>query len=71
MFDCCRIPGLDGLDWSTSYAKEGDMGDGPAHIVVLRKGRVWKVDAVRDGTILSMQDWERYLTAFSSIFKPT
>ena len=27
MFDCCRIPGSEGLDWSKSFAVAGDSGD--------------------------------------------
>jgi carnitine O-acetyltransferase len=58
MFDCCRIPGPQGLDWSISYAKEGDLGDS-GHIIVFRKNRVWKVNATKDGKILSFEDFER------------
>jgi len=58
MFDCCRIPGSQGLDWSTSYAKEGDLGNS-GHITVFRRNRVWKVDATKDGKILSFSDFEK------------
>ncbi|THU92738.1 acyltransferase ChoActase/COT/CPT [Dendrothele bispora CBS 962.96] len=57
MFDCCRLPGPEGLDWSVSYAKEGDHGDS-GHIIVLRKNRVWKIDASKDGRILSTDEFE-------------
>jgi carnitine O-acetyltransferase len=58
MFDCCRIPGLQGLDWSISYAKEGDPGPN-GHIVVFRNNRVWKLDAAKDGRLLSTTDLEK------------
>jgi carnitine O-acetyltransferase len=58
MFDCCRIPGPQGLDWSVSYAKEGDLGDS-GHITVFRRNRLWKVEAMRDGKILSFDDFEK------------
>ncbi|EPQ56572.1 acyltransferase ChoActase/COT/CPT [Gloeophyllum trabeum ATCC 11539] len=58
MFDCCRVPGADGLDWSVSYAKEGDTGD-TGHVVVLRRGRVWRLDAAQNGRILSTGELER------------
>ncbi|TFK74974.1 carnitine acetyl transferase [Pluteus cervinus] len=60
MFDCCRIPGLEGLDWSVSYAKPGDLGDS-GHIIVFRKNRPWKVNATQDGRILSTAEFERQI----------
>ncbi|KAF8576139.1 acyltransferase ChoActase/COT/CPT [Ramaria rubella] len=54
MFDCCRVP-ASGLDWAVTYAKEGDLGDS-GHIVVFRKGKVWKVDAAPHGQLSSTQD---------------
>ncbi|KAF9006027.1 acyltransferase ChoActase/COT/CPT [Cyathus striatus] len=59
MFDCCRIPG-DGLDWSISYAKEGDQGDS-GHIVVIRNNRIWKIDATQNGRILSTEEFEKQI----------
>ncbi|KZT27937.1 acyltransferase ChoActase/COT/CPT [Neolentinus lepideus HHB14362 ss-1] len=67
MFDCCRVPGADGLDWSVSYAKEGDTG-GSGHVVVLRKGRVWRLDAAQNGRILSTGELE---TQFQHIYDNT
>ena len=58
MFDCCRVPGPDGLDWSVSYAKQGDIGN-TGHVVVFRKNRVWRVDAAKDGRILGTDDLQR------------
>ncbi|TFK51836.1 acyltransferase ChoActase/COT/CPT [Heliocybe sulcata] len=58
MFDCCRVPGADGLDWSVTYAKEGDPGNS-GHIAVLRKGRVWRLDAAHNGRILSTAEFEK------------
>ncbi|KAJ7587978.1 carnitine acetyl transferase [Mycena floridula] len=60
MFDCCRVPGPEGLDWSVSYAKEGDLGN-TGHIVVFRKNRVWQIEATKDGSILSTDDFERQI----------
>jgi Choline/Carnitine o-acyltransferase len=58
MFDCCRIPGPQGLDWSISYAKDGDAGDS-GHIIILRNNRVWKVDIAKDGRLLSTHEIEK------------
>ncbi|KAF5382849.1 hypothetical protein D9757_007296 [Collybiopsis confluens] len=57
MFDCCRIPSSDGLDWSNSFAVEGDTGDS-AHIIVTRKNRVWKIDAAANGRLLGTNELE-------------
>ena len=62
MFDCSRIPGLEGLDWSVSYAKQGENGTS-GHIVVLRKGRVWKLDAWQNGRLLSTAELEKQFEA--------
>jgi carnitine O-acetyltransferase len=54
MFDCCRVPGPQGVDWSVSYAgspkPEADLG----HIIVVRKNRFWKVKAEVDGKVAGM-----------------
>ncbi|KAI0315025.1 acyltransferase ChoActase/COT/CPT [Amylostereum chailletii] len=55
MFDACRVPGHEGLDWAVSYAKEGDLGNS-GHIVVVRNGRFWRVDTAQDGRLLSTQE---------------
>lgn len=65
MFDCCRIPGQEGLDWSVSYAKEGDDGRS-GHVVVLRKGRVWKIDVWQNGRLLSLSELEKQFEAIYS-----
>ncbi|KAA1469045.1 carnitine acetyl transferase [Dentipellis sp. KUC8613] len=60
MFDCGRVPGPEGLDWSVSYSKpekEGLVG----HIVVLRQGRFWKLDVARDGRLLSTEELQEQL----------
>ena len=54
MFDCCRVPGLEGADWSVTHAKET-----PGHILVIRRGRFWRVDAWQDGNLLSVADIEK------------
>ncbi|CAE6403608.1 unnamed protein product [Rhizoctonia solani] len=48
MFDCCRVPGTDGKDFSVSFAQAGDTGDS-GHVVVIRNGRFWRVDASAPG----------------------
>lgn len=58
MFDCCRVPGLDGKDFSISAAKAGDTGDSGT-VVFIRNGRVWKVDAAVDGRLLSTAELEQ------------
>lgn len=58
MFDCCRVPGPEGLDWSVSYAKAGDLGES-GHIIVLRRNRVWKVEMTLNKRILSTQEIEQ------------
>ena len=58
MFDCCRVPGIDGKDWSTTYAREGDTGDS-GHVILIRKGRFWRLDPFKDGRLLGSQDLER------------
>ncbi|KAJ3745338.1 carnitine acetyl transferase [Lentinula detonsa] len=68
MFDCCRIPGSDGLDWSKSFAVEGDTGDS-GHIVVMRKNRVWKINAAVNGRILSTDEFERQIFQIEHIYK--
>ncbi|KNZ74591.1 Carnitine O-acetyltransferase, mitochondrial [Termitomyces sp. J132] len=60
MFDCCRIPGPQGLDWSVSYAKENDTGNS-GHIIVFRNNRVWKVEAADGGRILSTAEFEKQI----------
>ncbi|QRV74305.1 carnitine O-acetyltransferase [Ceratobasidium sp. AG-Ba] len=59
MFDCCRVPGADGKDFSVSFAKAGDTGDS-GHVVVIRNGRFWKVDAAAPGGgLLGTDDLEK------------
>lgn len=60
MFDCCRVPGPEGLDWAVSHAKAGDLGN-TGHIIVIRKNRVWKLEATSNGEILSTADLARQL----------
>ncbi|ESK97823.1 carnitine acetyl transferase [Moniliophthora roreri MCA 2997] len=61
MFDCCRLPGPHGLDWSASYAKEGDTGTEDAHIIVFRRNRPYKVVAATGGRILSMDEFQKQI----------
>ena len=52
-FDCARVPGTEGLDWSVSHATSGD-----GHVVVLRNGHFWRLDVAQDGHILSTAELE-------------
>jgi carnitine O-acetyltransferase len=62
MFDACRIPGAQGLDWSVSAAKQGDeVTKHEGHVIVLRKGRFWKVDVAPNGHILSSADLAKFV----------
>lgn len=58
MFDCCRVPGLEGVDWSVTGAKPGQDGN-EGHIVVFRKNQPWKVDVSVNGRLLSTAELER------------
>ncbi|KAJ7622901.1 acyltransferase ChoActase/COT/CPT [Mycena polygramma] len=60
MFDCCRVPGPEGLDWSVTYAAPGDSG-GSGHIVVFRNNRAWKIQTAVDGRILSTPEIEEQI----------
>ncbi|OSX64457.1 hypothetical protein POSPLADRAFT_1055072 [Postia placenta MAD-698-R-SB12] len=59
MFDCCRVPGQP-ADWSVSYAVEGDHGIG-GHVVVLRRGRVWKLHPWAGDRLLSVSEIQRQI----------
>ncbi|KAG0709305.1 acyltransferase ChoActase/COT/CPT [Suillus ampliporus] len=59
MFDCCRIPGLEGLDWSTSHT--GANADELGHIIIVRKNRFWKLKGIVNGRILSMSELEKQI----------
>ncbi|KAF9269113.1 carnitine acetyl transferase [Marasmius fiardii PR-910] len=61
MFDCTRIPGAEGLDYSISYAAVGDDGTQDAHVVVFRRNRPWKVYTAKDGRILSLDEIQRQI----------
>ncbi|KAJ7735649.1 acyltransferase ChoActase/COT/CPT [Mycena maculata] len=58
MFDCCRVPGPEGLDWSVTYAAPGDTGN-DGHIIVFRNNRPWKVQATQNGRILEPREFEQ------------
>ncbi|KAI5117139.1 hypothetical protein M0805_008258 [Coniferiporia weirii] len=59
MFDCCRVPGSTGLDWAVSHATQGDQGNS-GHVIVLRRNRVWRVDIINDGALISTGDLEKH-----------
>ncbi|KIY71910.1 acyltransferase ChoActase/COT/CPT [Cylindrobasidium torrendii FP15055 ss-10] len=60
MFDCCRIPGPKGLDWSVTYANPEDDGT-TGHIIVFRHNKPWKVTVTDNGRILSTEEIERQI----------
>ncbi|KAK7025038.1 carnitine acetyl transferase [Favolaschia claudopus] len=60
MFDCCRVPGPEGLDWSVTYAQPGDVGDS-GHIIVFRNNRPWKVQTAVDGRLLSAAELQKQI----------
>ncbi|KAH7101487.1 acyltransferase ChoActase/COT/CPT [Auriculariales sp. MPI-PUGE-AT-0066] len=59
MFDCCRIPGREGNDWSHSYSELNDGNRG--HIIIIRRNSVWKVNIAPDGTLLSVGQLEHLI----------
>jgi carnitine O-acetyltransferase len=58
MFDCCRVPGQKGLDWSVTHAKTSDTGE-TGHIIVIRRGRFYKIDMFIEGRLLSTAELEK------------
>jgi carnitine O-acetyltransferase len=56
MFDCCRVPGTQGHDWSVSYAGSPNPHDDLGHVIVIRKNRFWKMKAQVDGKVVGMGD---------------
>lgn len=60
MFDCSRVPGTQGLDWSVSYAASPNPHDDLGHVIVIRKNRFWKIKAQVEGEVLGMGDLIRY-----------
>ncbi|KAI0352129.1 carnitine acetyl transferase [Trametes cingulata] len=59
MFDCSRVPGPE-VDWCVTHAKEGDRGRS-GHVVVLHRGRVWKLEPWQNGELLSLDELQRQI----------
>ena len=59
MFDCCRVPGAQGVDWSVSYAGAPSPQDNLGHVIVVRKNRFWKIKAQVGDTVVGMGDLVR------------
>ncbi|KAI0364352.1 carnitine acetyl transferase [Pilatotrama ljubarskyi] len=59
MFDCSRVPGPE-VDWCVSHAKEGDRGRS-GHVVVLCRGRFWKLEPWQNGELLSLDELQRQI----------
>ncbi|KAH7890779.1 acyltransferase ChoActase/COT/CPT [Phlebopus sp. FC_14] len=55
MFDCSRVPGSAGIDWSVSHAANPNPDD-LGHIIVVRKNRFWKLKAEVGGRVLGMEE---------------
>lgn len=43
-----------------TYATQGDTGDS-GHVILIRKGRFWRLDPFKDGKLLSSRDLERQI----------
>ncbi|KAG8220958.1 acyltransferase ChoActase/COT/CPT [Butyriboletus roseoflavus] len=56
MFDCCRVPGTQGVDWSVSHAASPNPHDHLGHVIVVRKNRFWKIKAEVGGEVAGMRD---------------
>lgn len=56
MFDCCRVPGTQSVDWSVSYAGSPNPHNDLGHIIVMRKNRFWKIKAEIEGKVLGMSN---------------
>ena len=56
MFDSCRIPGAQGMDWLVSYAGSPNPDDDLGHVIVIRKNRFWKLKAQVGDTVVGMGD---------------
>lgn len=56
MFDCCRVPGTQGHDWSVSYAGSPNPHDDLGHVIVIRKNRFWKIKAQVGDKVVGMGD---------------
>ncbi len=58
MFNCTRVPGTEGLDWSVLHTNVGDThGDG--YVVVLRNGHFWRLDAAQMATFSARPNLRR------------
>jgi len=64
MFDCCRVPGTQSVDWSVSYAGSPNPHNDLGHIIVMRKNRFWKIKAEVGGNVLGMGSLIRYGSSF-------
>ncbi|KAG9313003.1 acyltransferase ChoActase/COT/CPT [Chiua virens] len=56
MFDCCRVPGAQGIDWSVSYAGSPNPHDDLGHVIVVRKNRFWKIKVQVGDKVAGMGD---------------
>lgn len=54
MFDCCRVPDAQGIDWSVSYAASPNPHDDLGHVIVMRRNRFWKIKAEVGGKVVGM-----------------
>ncbi|XP_075211497.1 carnitine O-octanoyltransferase isoform X2 [Lycorma delicatula] len=62
LFNTCQIP-RKSMDQMICYFKTEAEGDCPAHVIVLYKGRVYKMESFHpDGSQLSTAEWQKVLT---------
>ena len=56
MFDCCRVPGTQGVDWVVSDAGSPNPHDDLGHVIAIRKNRFWKIKAQVGNKVVGMCD---------------
>ncbi|XP_075683764.1 peroxisomal carnitine O-octanoyltransferase [Rhinoderma darwinii] len=66
LFNTCKIPGVT-RDKISNYFKTESEGNCPTHLTVMCRGRIFTVDAVRDGQILSPPELLRQFSYIQKI----
>ena len=56
MFDSCRVPGTQGVDWVVSDAGSPNPHDDLGHVIAIRRNRFWKIKAQVRGKVVGMGD---------------
>ncbi|XP_058459755.1 peroxisomal carnitine O-octanoyltransferase-like [Malaya genurostris] len=66
LFNTCRIPGLE-IDKIVSYFKTEAEGPCPSHLLVIYKGRIFKIEGLdENGEVYSAQDFLLYFQQIQS-----